>query len=101
MKRLIGVLCVVAFMFLATPINFAYAGPADDNVLDKAGDWAATIGKQGVEKDQILATRKADRMKKRAEIEAKKAAKKAERDAKKAQKEASKSFGDAKKKLGF
>ena len=32
-----------------------------DTPIDQAGDWFATLGKKGMEKDQTLAKRRADR----------------------------------------
>ncbi len=54
-----------------------------ENWVDQAGDWFATRGKNGLEKDQVLAARKADRITKCTQREAEKAGK------------------DMKKKLGF
>lgn len=70
----------------------AYAAEAQckENVLDGAWDWYTTLGKQGMEKDQIIAQNKADRLKRCVEKAAKEAG-----DA------ASKASADAKKKLGF
>jgi len=91
MKKLIAILFVVALIFTSAPIDSAYAaGEYKDTVIDQVGDWFATLGKEGVEKDQILAKRKADRMKKWAE---KKAAE--------AKKEMGKAGKDMKKKFGM
>jgi len=71
---------------------------AQDNVVDKVGDWAATIGKSGIEKDKILAERKATRVAKKAERKAKKAAREAEKEARKAAKMKDKKMKEAKNK---
>ena len=56
MKKLfLGMLILVA-AFAAVP---AYA---EDSVLDKAGDWIATVGKSPAEKDRILLERRSDRV---------------------------------------
>lgn len=69
----------------------AYAMNCDkDTVIDQTGDWFATIGKKGAEKDQILLKRKADRF-----------SKCAQKKADKASKEVQKSAEAMKKKLGF
>jgi len=61
-----------------------------DNVIDQAGDWFATLGKEGAAKDQILVKRKADRFSACAKKQADEAAKTAQ-----------KAGEDMKKKLGF
>jgi hypothetical protein len=88
-KRFMALFLVLTLVFGAVPFN-AYAADAQDTPFDKMGDWMSTLGKSGLEKDQILAQRKVGREAKRAQQEAKKAAKQAE-----------KSAGDAKKKLGL
>lgn len=91
MKRFVIVAFVLALIFSTVSMSVCYAASGyQDNVIDQTGDWFATFGKQGMEKDRILAERKAERVKRYAEQEAKKA-----------QKEAEKSGQDMKKKLGF
>jgi hypothetical protein len=69
----------------------AYAAECGkDTPIDQVGDWFGTFGKKGMEKDQILAKRKADRLLACAKREAEKAAK-----------EVQKSGADMKKRLGF
>ena len=69
----------------------AYAMSCDkDTVIDQAGDWFATLGKEGAVKDQILVKRKTERF-----------SKCAQKEAEKASKEVQKSANDMKKKLGF
>lgn len=57
---------------------------------DRVGDWFGTFGKQGAEKDRILAQRKMDRM-----------VACAQRQAGKAIKDARKAGDDMRKNLGF
>jgi hypothetical protein len=61
-----------------------------DTPIDQIGDWFGTLGKEGMEKDQVLVKRNADRMLACANREAEKAAKEVE-----------KSGNEMKKKLGF
>ena len=92
MKRFMTVFFVFALMFSALPLTtVCYAASGyEDNALDQAGDWFATLGKKDLEKNRILAERKAARMARHAEKEAQKAAKEAE-----------KAGGDLKKKFGM
>jgi len=91
MKRILTLILILAVAFAAQPIDKAYASMEyKDNVIDQAGDWAATLGKSGVEKEQVLAQRKAERLKKHAERMAAKKAKEAEKAGK-----------EMKKKMGF
>jgi len=69
---------------------FAAVDCTKDNWMDQAGDWFATRGKNGLEKDTVLAKRKADRI-----------AACTKREAEKAAKEAQKAGNEMKKKLGF
>ncbi len=90
-RRLLAAVFVLSLIFSSLPLSVCYAGSEyQENVVDKAGDWFATVGKQGMEKDQILAERKAKRMAHYAEVQAKKASKDAE-----------KAGNDMKKKMGF
>ena len=90
MKRFVTLFFIMSLMFSNLSVSVCYAGEYQENVLDKVGDSLATMGKKGLEKDQILAQRKAERL-----------ARHAEREAKKMQKEAEKAGKDAQKKLGF
>ena len=86
---------VIAFFFFTLMVGglslTAYAADCTkDTPVDQAGDWFGTLGKKGLEKDQVLAARKADRM-----------AACVKREADKAAKEAQKAGKDMKKKLGF
>ncbi len=69
----------------------AYAADCTkDTPIDQMGDWFATLGKKDLEKDSVLAQRKADRV-----------AACTKREAEKAAKEAEKAGKDLKKKMGF
>lgn len=74
MKKTSAMILMVALLFAFTGCN-----ACEETVLTKIGDWAATIGKSGMDKDKVLVERKANR-----------AAKCAEQSA-----------GDLKKKMGF
>ena len=63
MKRYVALMVAVVFVamsFVAMPVY------AQDNVLDRIGDWWATRGKQDPEKSIILMQRRSDRAAKRA-----------------------------------
>ena len=93
MKKLITLILVLSFALCApavTPVTWAASEAseiAQDNVVDKVGDWFATRGKTEAERKAILAQRKTDRVAKRAEKQAMKAKKRAEQETKKAQKD--------------
>jgi hypothetical protein len=55
MKKLLLGMLVLAAVFTAVPAH------AEDSVIDKAGDWIATVGKSPEEKDRILLERRTDR----------------------------------------
>jgi hypothetical protein len=91
MNRVFALVLALAFMISVVPVGDVYAaGGYNDNVVDQAGDWFATLGKEGVDKDKVLAERKAKRM-----------AKYAETQARKAKKEVEKAGKDMKKKMGL
>lgn len=91
MKKIAGLLLALTLCLSTANV---YAGDVtQDNALDKMSDWAQTVGKSGVEKETILAKRRADRVAMRMEKEAKKAAAKAEKDAKKMGDSMKKSLG--------
>ena len=73
------------------------ANISKDSVIDRAGDWFATRGKDGVEKKAMLAERKAQRASKRATKEAAKQKKIAGKEAAKAKKEAERKMKEMKK----
>ena len=94
MKKQIAVFCLVLGLFSTLPMTsgtaWAEVQEYQENAIDKMGDWFAVLGKQGVEKDSILAQRKADRL-----------AKHAQKQADQMAKEAQKSGEDMQKKLGL
>ena len=90
-KRAVGVLLVLALMG-APAVVYAADAIAQDTVVDKVGDWMATLGKSGTDKDAILAQRKAERAAARTKRMAEKQAKKAQKEAEKAGKELKKSL---------
>lgn len=65
MKKLGFALLAGLFLFTSSPMMVGTAR-AEDSICDKAGDWFATMGKSGQEKDQILLQRKMDRAAKKA-----------------------------------
>ncbi|MFA7255606.1 MAG: hypothetical protein WC133_05875 [Candidatus Omnitrophota bacterium] len=86
---------VIAFFAFALMVGgvsaVAYAVDCSkDNQFDRAWDWATTIGKKDMEKNQTLIKNKADRV-----------AACTKREADKAGKAAQKAGKDMKKKLGF
>ena len=87
MKKWVIALFVWGLMLGGISTQAVYAADCTkDTPIDQAGDWFATLGKQGMEKDQILAKRKADRLAvctKKAAEEAAKAVQKAGNDLKK------------------
>lgn len=92
MKKFATLFLMMLLTFSAVSAVPAFAANTEckENALDGAWDWYTTLGKQGMEKDQILAQNKADRLKRCVEKAAKEAG-----DA------AGKTAADAKKKLGF
>ncbi len=88
-KLLVGSL-VLALMLGLSVTAFAAVDCTKNTPIDDMGDWFATIGKKDMEKNQVLAQRKAERV-----------AACTKREAEKAMKEAQKAGNDMKKKLGF
>jgi hypothetical protein len=66
MKKFFVGMLILAAAFTAVP---AYA---EDSILDKAGDWIATVGKSPAEEDRILLERKTERVAKEFQKGAKK-----------------------------
>ena len=89
MKRFIFVMFALLIVFSLVVIPMSYAAQYQDTPIEQMGDWFATLGKQGVEKDQILVKRKADRI-----------ARYAEKMAQQAAKDARKAGAGMKKKMG-
>ena len=81
MRRFITL--TVALVALAMALT-AIPVYAEDNVIDKVGDWWSTRGKQEPEKSLILTQRKAERTAKRAEKELQKSSKEMQKSMKKA-----------------
>lgn len=90
MRKLVIAFFVFVLMFGGVAMTAYAADCTKDNPIDQAGDWLATLGKQGMEKNQVLVKRKADRVTTCVKREADKSAK-----------EARKAGNDMKKKLGF
>ncbi len=86
MRQLVIAFFVFTLVFGGIPITAYASDCTKDAPLSRVGDWFATLGKQGMEKDRILAKRKADRVvicaKKQAE-EAAEAVRKTEENLKK------------------
>jgi hypothetical protein len=90
MRKLFMMFFVLVLMLGGLSMTAYAADCGKDTPADKVGDWFGTLGKKGMEKDQILAKRKADRLLACVKREAEKAAK-----------EVQKSGNDMKKRLGF
>ena len=71
-RWIVGLALAGVLVGTATP---AWASSANDTAIDRVGDWLATVGKSGTEKDAAIAQRKATRTAKRAEEMARKQAK--------------------------
>lgn len=81
MRRLVMVFFVLALMTGGISVTAYAMDCTKDTPIDQAGDWFATLGKKGMEKDQILAKRKADRLAICAKKQAQEAAKEAQKAA--------------------
>ena len=80
MKCYLAVIFALAFNLSSLPIAMGYAAtPHKDTVIERTGDWFATLGKEGPEKARILAERKSERAVDRVEKIARKAAEQAEK----------------------
>jgi hypothetical protein len=90
MRKLAMTFFILALMLGGLSMTAYAADCGKDTSIDQFGDWLGTLGKKGVEKDQILARRKTDRMLACAKKEAQKAVK-----------EVQKSGEDMKKRLGL
>jgi len=98
MKKIVSLVLVLAFA-LSIPVAYAEKGASEaayehastNAIFNRVGDWFATIGKSGVEKEAILAERKTKRAKMHAEKKAKEMKAKAE-EKKKAMKEKMKKY---------
>ena len=90
MRKSLIAFFVFALMFGGVSMTAYAMDCTKDTPIDQAGDWFATLGKQGLEKDQVLAKRKAERL-----------AICAKKEAQKAAQEAQQAGNDMKKKLGL
>jgi hypothetical protein len=85
MKRVMALLVITVFAVSSMTIFVDMAQAAGgDNIIDKAGDWLATRGKEEPQKSMILAQRQAERAAKRAQQDMKKAGKDMNKSLKKA-----------------
>ena len=69
---------VVMLLLAATTPVLAAEMVGNDTAVDRVGDWFATVGKSGIDKDSILAQRRAERAAKRAQQAMEQHAKQAE-----------------------
>jgi hypothetical protein len=90
MRKFMMAFFIFTLLFGGLSVTAYAADCGKDTPIDQVGDWFATLGKKDMEKDQVLAKRKADRLLACAKREAEKAAK-----------EVQKSGNEMKKKLGF
>ena len=90
MRKLVMTFFIFVLMLGGLSMTVYAADCGKETMIDQAGDWFGTFGKKGMEKNQILARRKADRL-----------LACAKRKTQKAAKEARKSSEDMKKRLGL
>jgi hypothetical protein len=90
MRKSLMTFFVAVLILSSVSTGYAAVDCTKNTPIDEMGDWFATMGKKDMEKNQVLAKRKADRV-----------AACAKREAEKAAKEAQKAGNDMKKKLGF
>jgi hypothetical protein len=90
MSKFVVVFFALALMLGGISMTAYAADCTKDTPFDKVWDWGTTIGKKDMEKNQVLAKNKADRV-----------AACTKREAEKAAKAAQKAGEDMKKKLGF
>lgn len=64
-----------AFIMISSVNAYAKVDCVEESWIDHTGDWFATFGKKGIEKDKILARRKAERIAKCTREQAEKAGK--------------------------
>lgn len=62
MRKLVITFFVFVLLFSGISMNTYAADCTKNTPVDQAGDWLGTLGKQGMEKDKILAQRKANRV---------------------------------------
>ena len=90
MRKLVMTFFIFVLMLGGLSMTVYAADCGKETMIDQAGDWFGTFGKKGMEKNQILTKRKADRVAACTKQEAEKAAQAAQ-----------KAGNDMKKKLGF
>ena len=92
MKKFVALMMVLSVWASFHPTMVSYAAErgasaqafehaSDQSIFNRATDWFATVGKSGVEKQAILAERKAKRAARRLEKEARKAGKETKKQA--------------------
>ncbi|MCM8775295.1 MAG: hypothetical protein NC930_02940 [Candidatus Omnitrophica bacterium] len=81
MKRMLSLTHAFLLIFSSVPMHMTLADEYQDTIFDKMSDWASTWGKKGLEKDKILARRRADRVAKQAAKDAEKTKKEAKKPA--------------------
>ncbi len=92
-KKVTVAMVLLAIGFAMHPVTaHAQSDFSKDSVVDKAGDWFATLGKESNEKDQILMQRRAERIAKRMQGAIKNESKAAGKEMKKAGQEMEKMF---------
>jgi hypothetical protein len=62
MRKFVMALLALVLMFGGFSVTAYATDCTKDTLADRAGDWVAALGKKGIEKDQILAKRKAGRV---------------------------------------
>ncbi|MBI2105086.1 MAG: hypothetical protein HYT90_05895 [Candidatus Omnitrophica bacterium] len=92
-RVMVGILVAGALAFSVPAGAAAQAAPQQDSVVDRVGDWFATLGKSGMERDSLLAQRKAERMAKRSQQAVERQARQAERGMQQTGKELNKGLG--------
>lgn len=92
MKKVFAWVLVLGIVFCAVPSKVYAGGVAEDSIIDKAGDWMATLGKSPEDKDMILAQRRAERAAKRMKDAMNKSADKAGKEMEKMGKDMKKMF---------
>lgn len=92
MKKIVSIFMILVFFIAAPNISWAASDIAEDNVIEKLGDWLATVGKSEEDRDAMVAERQADRAAERLRKMLKKESKAVEKKMKKFGKEMEKMF---------
>ncbi len=90
-KRMMWIVPIMVVCALL-PVSAYAAYNTQDSVIDKASDWAATLGKSPEDRDMILTQRRAERAAKRLREAMQKSSKKAGKALEKAGKDMGKMF---------